>query len=141
VRQLAHRALSNYAHPAVRRLAIERLKASPFLESELELLSMNYQPGDASLIEHLLQVPADRDQLHHLICDLVRLYESNQVAESGRAMLFVYEESPCSNCRLDAFRVLVGTGTAPHWLLEECRHDSRDGIREIAARSKPSPCA
>lgn len=132
VRELAHRALSNCAHPEVRRLAIERLRAGRVLEGELKLLKKNYQPGDAVVIERVLQVPEDLDQLHGLIFDLVEVFRSNRVAELAKVMLFVYEESPCSNCRFNAVKCLVDTMKAPDWLLAECRHDSSDEIRVCA---------
>ena len=139
VRELAHRALSNYVHPEVRRLAFERLRAGRVLESELKLLKRNYQPGDAAVIEHALRVPEDRDQLHGLIFDLVEVFRANQVAELAKVMLFVYEESPCSNCRCNAVKSLVDTIQAPDWLLAECQHDSSEEIRAYARRQDPSP--
>jgi hypothetical protein len=133
VRRHAHRALSNYAHPDVRSLAIQRLNAGRWLEEELALLERNYRPGDATLLEPALRVLADPVVLHGLVFDLVEVFQLNQVAESANAMLFVYEESPCSCCRYKAVKILVGTHSAPDWLVEECRHDSFEETRQIAA--------
>ncbi len=131
VREFAHKALSNYSHPAVRSLAIEKLEESRFLEGELRLLTRNYQRGDAAIIERILQLPADRDLLHGLLYELIKVFQSNRVAESTNAMLLVYDQSPCSNCRCDAVKILLSTGTAPDWLLEECRYDSSEEIRSM----------
>ncbi len=84
VRTLAHKALSNYTHPEVRRLGIERLGAGQALEGELLLLKKNYEPGDAGVIERVLRVPQDRHQLHGLGFELVELFRANQVAESSQ---------------------------------------------------------
>lgn len=138
VRKLAHKALSNYAHPEVRRLAIERLLAGRVLENELELLNKNYQPGDAVAIERALQVPGDRDQLHWMVFDLVEVFRSNPLAELSNVMLFVYEESPCSNCRCRAVKGLVDTSMAPAWLLAEGQNDSSEDIREYVRREDGS---
>lgn len=138
IRCLANRALSNYSHPAVRQLAIERLKRGRFLEDELILLKRNYQEGDAAIIEGAIEIPADRDQLHGVIFELVGLFEANLVEESANAMYFVYEQSPCSNCRAKAVRILLDTSNAQDWLLEECRHDSQEETRTMVRISSDS---
>ena len=135
VRRLAHKAMSNYAHPGVRRLAIERLRAGLFCEGELGLLKSTYQSGDAALIEQVLRVPKDRDQLHGLAYGLIELFETNTDPESASLMLFVYEETPCSNCRARAVEILASTGQLPGWLIEECRDDCSEEIRLIAKNS------
>lgn len=131
VRKFAHKALSNYSNQSVRELAVEKLKAGRFLEGELVLLEKNYQPGDAALLERILQIPDDRDLLHGVLFDLVKVFQSNKVAESTNLMLFVYDQSPCSNCRRNAVEILISTGTAPDWLLVECHYDSSEEIRSM----------
>lgn len=133
IRRLAFCALSNYAHADIRKLAIERLSAGRCFEDELQLLKSNYQPGDAAMIENLLQVSDDRDRLHRLGFDLVDVFEANPLPESSPSMLFVYEHSPCTNCRRHAVKVILTTQTAPTWLLEEARYDSSPETRELAA--------
>ena len=135
VRRSANRALSHYSHPEVRRLAIERVSDGRFLEDELRLLMKNYQPGDAAILERAIHAPEDRDHLHGLIFDLVQLFEANPVVEAAQPMHFVYEESPCSNCRCNAVKVLIATDSAPEWLLEESRYDSSEETRSIAAEA------
>lgn len=132
VRRVAYGALSNYAHPEVRSLALTRISAGRLLEGELRLLQMNYQPEDADLIEGALPVPADRYELHDMILDLVEIFRRHPGAEARGVMLFVCEHSPCSNCRLGAVEVLVGTGTLPDWMREEGRHDCVEKIRLLA---------
>lgn len=139
VRELANLALSNYAHPQVRRLAIERLEAGRALEGDLKLLKKNYNPGDATVVERTLHVPEDRDQLHRLTCDCVELFRSKPVSELAKVMRFVYEESPCSHCRCSAVKSLVETMTAPNWLLIECQYDSSEEIRDYTRVHDPSP--
>ena len=139
MRRLTNLALSKYSHPDVRRLAIERLTAGRWTEDELDLLKMNYEPGDAALIECLIHVPENSYELHRLGYGLVDLFESNPVDESGTATRFVYEQSPCSICRRKAVTILVKTGNAPGWLLGECRFDSDELIRAAVQSEGSSP--
>ena len=140
VRCLANRALSRVAHPQVRRLAVERLSAGKVSEDELGLLRSNYELGDAALIEPLLRAPEDTDELHALTLDLVGLFEAHTVAESASAMAFVYEESPCSNCRSRAAGVLADSGQLAPWLREECRDDCSEATRALVmAAGSSSP--
>ncbi len=138
VRGLAHRALANHAHADVRRLALKRLRAGRVLEHELKLLSKNYQPGDAAVIEQALCIPGDRHELHRIVCDLVKVFRANQLPELANVMLFVYEVSPCSHCRCDAVEGLVQTSSAPGWLHSECQHDAWEEIRALAGRHTPA---
>jgi len=132
VREIANCALSNYRHADVRALAIQRLTAGTISRKELVLLKANYEMGDAGLIEPLMVPPDDREQLHQLTFDLADLYKSNQVPESRNAMLFVYETSPCSNCRHKAVAILAATRQLPGWVRDECNYDSSDEIRALA---------
>ncbi|MBL8823510.1 MAG: hypothetical protein JNJ77_13055 [Planctomycetia bacterium] len=129
VRKSAHKALSNYSHTSVRKLVVDKLEAGLFIEGELKLLARNYEHGDAAKLERILHVSDDRDLLHGVLFDLVKVFQSNKVAESTNLMLFVYDQSPCSNCRRNAVELLLSTGTAPDWLLVECQYDSSEEIR------------
>jgi hypothetical protein len=66
---------------------------------------------------------------------LVELFEANPIAELAPAMLSVYAESPCSNCRRAAVKSLISTGTAPNWLLKECRSDASESVRRLTGTS------
>lgn len=136
VRRLANLAISNYSHPDVRRLALEQLKNSHWQDDQLELLKRNYQLGDAKIVEALLHAPEDRDKLHGLVLNLVRLFDVNHVVESANCLYFVYEESPCSLCREGAVKNLMEIGTIPDWLREECRYDSSEEIRKLVEEGK-----
>jgi hypothetical protein len=50
-------------------------------------------------------------------------------------MYFVYEQSPCSNCRGKAVQILLDASNAQDWLLEECRHDSQEETRTMVGIS------
>lgn len=69
--------------------------------------------------------------LHSLIFDLAELCASVKRTECLPLMLFVYEYSPCGNCRYQAVKVMVELGIAPQWMIEECRFDAMDNIRDM----------
>jgi hypothetical protein len=133
IRRRANTALSMYAHPAVRALAVERLRTARTDEHELKLLAKNFQAGDSSLVEPVLRVRADTDECHDLVYQLAEVCTANPVVELATTMHFVYEHSPCSNCRRRAVQSLIAINAAPAWLLEECRHDSSEQTRALVA--------
>ena len=45
-----------------------------------------------------------------------------------------FRETPCENCRYDAFRLLLEAQVAPAWMTEECRFDSNEQCRELASQ-------
>lgn len=138
VRTRAIVALSNYQHPEVRRLAIERIGAGRLAESELTLLNKNYQPGDAALIERSIQGPFNVDDLHGVMLDATELFGLHPLAESAAIMLLANEKTPCAMCRYHAVKNLLAAGTAPEWLIDECRFDSYDETRDLAAANAPT---
>jgi hypothetical protein len=134
VRWTAIRVLANHEHPGVRELAIARIQAGLVSEGELQLLRRNYRAGDHLLVANVFQVPEDQENLHDLVLDLAKVYETNQLPEARQSMLFVYEHSPCGNCRSTAVEVLLRTDQAPEWLIRECAFDSNTIVREAASK-------
>lgn len=130
VRHFLLQALSKTPDPRIRQLAIARLESEVVCYPFIELFTRNYQPGDHQHIENALRMYSDENDLHWQICDIINVFEFNRFPEGVRSMLFSYEFSPCTNCRLKAVRWLYEMGVAPEWVLEESRHD---GSREIRA--------
>lgn len=134
IRWLVHATVGRYHHPSVRALGLaqlEKLAQGCAYEGQFKLLVENFEPGDGRRIEAVLPLPASRTELHSLCLDLAMLGEARAEAEFGPLAMFVYEHSPCANCRERAARLLRGTGTAPDWVLTECRYDCVEAIREL----------
>jgi hypothetical protein len=134
IRWLVNATAGRYQHAAVRALGLaelKRLAAGGAYEGQFKLLVQNFEPGDAARIETVLRVPEVAEELHSVCLDLVMLGEARVEPELGPLGMFVYEHSPCTNCRERAVRLLRGTGTAPDWVLMECRYDCVDAIREM----------
>ena len=134
VRDATLAALANCTHPEVRCLAVSRIRQARVCEGELKLLTHNYRAGDGRLIEAALVVPENPDELHSIVYDLVSVIKANRDADLADVMLFVYEYSPCSNCRGAAVKALIDTATIPGWVRDECRYDASEQIRGMAER-------
>lgn len=131
VRKAAYRALAHVAHPLVRDLALESLRACHWDEGQLALLHCNFLPQDLALLEPLFAAGGDRDTVHARTSDVINLLECEPRARTEKGLMFVYEATPCGICRSMAVRLMVAEHLAPAWLLAECRHDSYFGVREL----------
>ena len=133
VRWYAVRALAHHRHPEVRNLARRRAEAGRHTDRELRLFCRNYREGDWGRIESGLALPAETDQEHSVLCDLIDVFEENPGPDARTPLLLVYERSPCSICREAAVDLLLDGGQAPAWLIEECRYDGNEEIRALVA--------
>ncbi len=133
VRWVAIQALAQITHPDVRALALRRMAARRLTEQELTLLQRNYVAGDDERIAQVLHLPADRDDLHWLAMDVLRVFETNPSPGARGCVLWAYEHTPCGNCRHDAVKWLLKENLAPAWLLEEARFDADEQTRELCA--------
>ena len=129
VRWVTISVLANHQHPDVRALAQDRVRAGCHNDGELRLFCKNFEQGDWSLIRSSLRWPADENELHRMLDDLLEVFENEPGEESREALLLVYEHSPCSRCRGVAVKALCKRKRAPDWLLEECRFDADEEIR------------
>ena len=131
-------ALSQVAHPDVRRLALDLLGSEDSdgdrKGDAVELLVSNYRDGDHASIETLLHQEHDRDALHDVGFGALRVLETHPKPEHTRALLILYERGPCSECRERCVDQLHALGAVPRWMLEECRFDANTDIRSKATQ-------
>jgi hypothetical protein len=114
VRFTALRALSRLRHPRVRALGLRCLARKRWRSGEVTLLNKNYEPGDSLPLRRVL-VSDD----HQLISDLTELCKSVAHADLQEVMMFVYEHSPCSNCREAIVKLMRSLEVFPKWAEEE----------------------
>lgn len=124
VRFRANQALAEVKHPAVRDRAISQLKAKNWFQSEVLPLKSNLMPGDSDLFDRHLRFTYDSFQHHRLIGDLVHILQANPWPELLNVMLFVYETSPCTNCRCEVYQLMSNQSIAPEWVTCEWPHDA-----------------
>jgi hypothetical protein len=130
VRDRAYRALARVADARIRELGLRLLTRDRMVEGALSLFESSYQPGDHAAIEQALAAPADDEAMHTIVYSLADVFSKNPLPDCQRLMLFVYERSPCGNCRNRAVKAMQETGTLPPWVAAECRHDAMDELRE-----------
>lgn len=133
VRRRAYQVMSKIADPRIRAFAVSHLKESRDTKA-IALLEQNYEQGDHMTIEQILEPPGDAGELHSLCMDVLKVFETNPCVEALNGLLFVYEYTPCSNCRNGAVRCMSRLKTAPDWLIEECRYDSDEETRKRVGR-------
>lgn len=125
-------ALSLIKHEDVRAL-FECLVQSPeWSDSAVRLLRSNYQEGDHLIIEKLLEQESDVHQLHSLSCALLDVYKHNPDQNAIKSLLFVYENNPCSFCRLGSVEQMHALGQLPDWIVRECVYDADESLRKLA---------
>jgi hypothetical protein len=129
MRRRAYEALRNVADPRIREIGLRSLSPEQVLAGSLKLFESTYEPGDHLDIEAALVLPDDRDDLHSVVFGLVDLCAEVRQPECLALMLFVYEYSPCGNCRAKAVDTLTDLGIAPDWLSEECQFDAMQQVR------------
>jgi hypothetical protein len=75
------------------------------------------------LVERLAPF-ADPEEQHDLVFGLVDLLESSPDLSSAELALYVYDRSPCSNCRRSAVQLLDRWRERPTWVTAELEHDA-----------------
>lgn len=129
VRSRAYAALKNVSDPRVRAVGLRSLIPERIKNGALELLQSSYALGDHEAIEAALIVPDDADDLHSVVFDLADVCATAKHPECLALMLFVYEYSPCGNCRGKVVATMAELGVAPTWLSDEGRFDAMEDIR------------
>jgi hypothetical protein len=98
----------------------------------IALLRRNYLPGGHKLIESALFVAPDRDTAHNIGFDILDLANAQQHPKLSRCLEWVYEHTPCSNCRGAALTAQLARDRAPVSLLLESIWDCSEETRRKA---------
>jgi hypothetical protein len=119
---------------SVRALGVELLRENPSTvrRGAIGLFRRNYVPGDYRFIESALFVPEDRDVAHDMGFDILDLADTYPHPELAGCLAWVYEHTPCSNCRGKALAALLARNRAPLPLLREAVWDCSEETRTAA---------
>ncbi len=120
---LAVNALGRVQSSVVRAIALQRIEAGH--ASGVRLLKANFEPGDFSRMEPVLDATVEAEAAHDLGLSVLDLVGANDYPLEARAsLLLLYQRTPCSMCRNGAASGLVKIGQVPVWMAEECRFDA-----------------
>jgi hypothetical protein len=134
-------ALSNSRDPELHDLALDIMKRSEWSRAAagFELLIKNYKNNDGPVIENVLKrmpMDSDRETIHHAVYKLISICEENNSTNLINVLNWIYENSPCMNCRGRAVKLLIKNRALSEPMLDECLVDGDEEIREIAAKVK-----
>jgi hypothetical protein len=138
VRRRALVALGENTDPLIREYALNELRNGVEDGAVVALFINNYEWGDEQRILEAMEFPDDECELHWLLMDAVKVLEKHPVADCSRLAVIAYASTPCETCRFYAARLLLNQWVAPEWLKDECRHDSCDDCRALAAQGTGS---
>jgi hypothetical protein len=134
VRRYCASTLGRHVQPRIRAAGLAALQVD--LPIAIVLLCKNATEEDASAIVGALRPIEDRDEQHAVVQTLLGMLRDNTPSYDPRIALYVYENSPCMQCRAEAVRVLQKQRAVPQWLRVECGHDALADIRQIFAATQ-----
>lgn len=126
------RALRRIKHPVVRELALSLLDHGEYSGDAVQMLALNYQAGDWTLIETLTEAETTANGFHHIGWAAFEVFEKYPDSSAINALLNIYEKGPCSFCRFRALRFLASLAALTDDIRRECLYDSNQDIRELA---------
>jgi hypothetical protein len=124
-------ALSNIQDQRVRALGLNLMDRVQWRGNAVGLLTRNSQDGDYRIIERLMEKqmdPNDYHRLGHGVLDFVKAHHSER---ADRALLLLYENGPCLNCRYEVVKELIVLSRVPDWMRNECQYDADPEIRKL----------
>ncbi len=130
--------LSDESHPAIREKGLEILKADPPKKNWFEAITGaqgSFQREDVELLENSLltkTIPHEYD-LESAGIGLRHIYKRFPGEHFKTIYLWLYEHGPCSFCREEIVETLLENHWATPELIEECRDDASEEIRELVA--------
>ncbi len=135
--RVARNALSIVKSDEVRELGLNALQSESedHIISGIYLLTLNYQPNDREKISNALRNLKDRDSIHWGGMATFAIADNSDDKDLTELFVWLYDWTPCSNCRMLVLNHLTRWGTAPAQLLYEAQWDVEEQVRHIARAS------
>jgi len=140
----ALRSLRHARHPKVRAFFEKSLAAKAHLKDLFGLLLGNLLPGDVERVTKWIRDqqddypvgPAQHDAeiTHGIAFDLLEVIEYHDI-EAVEIVKWVFENTPCRNCRRRALEHLIKHELANNEILVDCRWDQCPYIRRAARKA------
>lgn len=100
------------------------------------MFRLNYQSGDYKYISKVLVDFNDDDLLHESVRQILNVFECVKNSELLEAMLWAYENTPCSFCRSMVVSNLADHNMLPDAIRDEVKYDCCDDTKNYASKIK-----
>lgn len=128
--------LSHATHPELRELGLELLERN--VDAAVDLLDLNAMAEDVpALRKAVLEAKVDHEDIVHSIGMSLKSI-ARRIPEAEPLVAWIYENTPCSFCRGDAFGQLLEANLATTAMIQECLFDCDPGTRERALAAQRS---
>ncbi len=129
VRDFAAKAVSRHTDPSIRASALEVLPGDP--DTALTALLSTARAEDAEQIWSAITSNPLHSEPHDIVFPLVQILRATPSLSASSLALYVYLESPCTNCRGQAVKTLFRDGQVPEWLRAEGMEDSCEEVHNL----------
>jgi hypothetical protein len=129
-------ALSQVSDARIHCLARMKVESGNLLGADNDVINLfihNYESGDELLIRNSLdRIQPDAEDAHSLGYSLLDVVAQHENPVLTTLILWVYENTPCADCRSRAVSWLARTHQLPDTLRFECQYDSDEETRALA---------
>jgi len=136
LREASINALTQISDERVHNLGISKVIAGELLDADsdaLELFLNNFEDDDIQLIKKAIDtLKPNIEDAHSLGFSILKLGEKHSKAELTYTLKWVYENTPCSNCRYRVVKRLHEWQKLDSAMLYECQFDAEEDIRSFA---------
>lgn len=138
LRNAAIRALTKFSAPIVGEFAREQIASNQLSDIEKCLLTdlfiLNYQTGDEKQILKILKsIDQDIHEIHGSTYMGVAILEKNDLPDLLDIALWIYEVTPCEECRVSTVKWMCRQSLLPDAIREECLSDASADIRYLVS--------
>lgn len=138
VRSVALHALAQLTGDIPRRVALKYWSHPQLGGPAIGILGNNFVPGDEELILRCLTKPRIDWWFESVTCSLGFIFDRNEVPNEADIRRYVYERTPCTECRHYALHRMMEMGIASEEALREAQFDADGSTREMAERALAS---
>jgi len=130
-------AFANFKNDKVHEFARKRVREGKIMgwgnHFVLDIFEKNFENDDANLIsDAILTSKPAKDDIHRFGLSIADIAKENKTSELKDMLIWVYENTPCSNCRERAAKGLNEIGALSQEMIDECLWDGSEEIRKFA---------
>jgi hypothetical protein len=142
VRAAALTALAQCNDPSVGDFARAKLRSARSARAVaegMETLVQHYCAKDFALLMSALSgISANDDEAHAIGFSIARICRENESCDLSEALMWDYENNPCTLCRCGAVSMMSERGVLSSAIISECLHDADLDIQKLAQEAASS---